>query len=244
MMRARPTSLLLATAWVAGIGCASKPAEAPSADAALDHACATSFTAPQAEDHDTDIDSILTQPTSDPRLAQINRRMYQSLRTLDAELRRERRLAACQQPSLESTALQAQANNQQDPPGGAAAGQSAGDSGVAGAAVGGVANATAVGALGMSAVAASSPPSSSSSAAGSGAAASGAAAAHATSIRKASLSNGRGGNGATAPKVVPGSDNDVVARRLRKAAEQETNPALRAKLWKEYTDYRQGTSTK
>jgi hypothetical protein len=35
-----------------------------------------------------------------------------------------------------------------------------------------------------------------------------------------------------------------VARRLRKAAEQETNLALRAKLWKEYADYRQGMSVK
>lgn len=63
-------------------------------------------------------------------------------------------------------------------------------------------------------------------------------------MSKTSSSSGRAGNGATAPKVVPGNDNDIVARRLRKAAEQETDPALRAKLWKEYTDYRQGTSAK
>jgi len=246
MMRARLTSLLLATACVAGIGCVSQPTEAPSADAALDQACTTSPTALRANDHDTDIDSILTQPTSDPRLAQINRRMYQSLRMLDAELRREQRAAACQHP-LESATLQAQTNNQQDASGGAgAAGQSGGDSGVAaGAAVGAVEHATADGGIGSSAITASSSASSSNSAAGTGAAAPGATAAHAaTSIRKASLSNGRGGNGASAPKVVPGSDNDIVARRLRKAAEQETNPTLRAKLWKEYTDYRQGMSTK
>lgn len=160
-MSARLTSLLLATAWVAGLGCASKPAEEPSAAAAVDRAYATSSTASQAND-------------------------------------------------------QAQTNNQQDGGGGASAEQRAGDAGlVAGAAVGGTARATA-----------------------------NAAAAHATSIRKASLSNGRGGNGATAPKVVPGNDNETVARRLRKAAEQETDPVLRAKLWKEYTDYRQGTATK
>jgi hypothetical protein len=70
-------------------------------------------------------------------------------------------------------------------------------------------------------------------------------AARATLIRKASLSaTGGGGNGATAPKLTAGSDNDIVARRLRKAAEQETNPTLRAKLWKEYTDYRQGMAAK
>jgi hypothetical protein len=163
------------------------------------------------------MDSILTQPTSDPRLAQINRRMYQSLRTLEAELRREQRLAACQPHPLDSAVLQAQTNHQQDTGRGAAsAEQRAGDAGpAAGASVGGTAHATA-----------------------------NAAAGYATSSRKASLSSGRGGNGATALKVVPGNDNDIVARRLRKAAEQETNPALRAKLWKEYTDYRQGTSAK
>jgi hypothetical protein len=64
-------------------------------------------------------------------------------------------------------------------------------------------------------------------------------------IRKSSLSaSGGGGNGATAQKVSVGSDNDIVARRLRKAAEQETDPALRTKLWKEYSDYRQGMSAK
>jgi hypothetical protein len=61
-------------------------------------------------------------------------------------------------------------------------------------------------------------------------------------IKKSSLSSA--GNGATMPKVVAGSDNDIVARRLRKAAEQETDPALRQKLWKEYADYRQGIAAK
>lgn len=219
-MRARLTSLLLATAWAAGVGCASKPAEERAAAAPPDQACATSHIASQPNDHDTAIDSILSQPTSDPRLAQINRRMYQSLRALDAELRREQRLAACEPHPIESPLLQARTNNnEQNASGGGAA---AGDAGVtAGAAVGGTARATANGAIAPSGLAL------------------------ATSGRKSSLSaNGGGGNGATAPKVVAGSDNDIVARRLRKAAEQETNPALRAKLWKEYTDYRQGTSAK
>lgn len=227
-MCARLTSLLLAAAWVAGVGCASKPAEEPSAAAPADHACASSSSASQVNDHDTDIDSILAQPTSDPRLAQINRRMYQSLRTLDAELRREQRLAACQARPLDSPVLQAQTNDQQDVSGGAAAaqgGNAAGlggnDAGVAaGPALGGTTRATATGAIRANAIA------------------------HTPAVRKASSSSGRGGNGATAPKVTPGSDNDIVARRLRKAAEQEANPTLRAKLWKEYTDYRQGTSAK
>ncbi len=244
-MCARLTSLLLATAWVAGMGCASKPAEEPSAAAAVDEVCATSSTALQANDHDTAIDSILAQPTSDPRLAQINRRMYQSLRTLDAELRREQRLAACQPHPLDSSTLQAQTNDHQDGSGGAAAaGPGTSDAGVAaGVAAGGTPRATADSAIGTNAIA-TSLPAPSNAAGASSAAAPGAAAVHSASIRKASLSNGRGGNGATAPKVVPGNDNDIVARRLRKAAEQETNPALRAKLWKEYTDYRQGTAAK
>jgi hypothetical protein len=64
-----------------------------------------------------------------------------------------------------------------------------------------------------------------------------------SSLRKSSVrASGAGGNGATAPKIVPGSDNDIVARRLRRAAEQETDPTLRAKLWKEYRDYQLGTA--
>jgi hypothetical protein len=230
-MCARLTSLLLATAWVAGVGCASKPPEEPSTAATIDRSCGsasanplhlTSASGSQPNDHDPEIDSILTQPTSDRRLAQINRSMYQSLRTLDAELRREERAAACQPHPLDSPTLQAQANSQ---PGG--------DAG------------TANGTIGSSTISASLPASSNAAGASGTAisASSSTAATHAKSIRKASLSaNGGGGNGATAPKVAPGNGNDIVARRLRKAAEQEANPALRAKLWKEYTDYRQGTS--
>jgi hypothetical protein len=69
--------------------------------------------------------------------------------------------------------------------------------------------------------------------------------ARSTLVRKSGLSSaGAGGNGATAQKISAGSDNDIVARRLRKAAEQETDPTLRAKLWKEYADYRHGMSVR
>lgn len=37
-----------------------------------------------------------------------------------------------------------------------------------------------------------------------------------------------------------GSDDDLVARQLREAAEQEADPALRARLWDEYKKYKQG----
>ena len=47
-----------------------------------------------------------------------------------------------------------------------------------------------------------------------------------------------GPNGRQAEVIPDGSDDDIVARRLRKAAQQETDPELKAKLWKEYNDYR------
>ncbi len=37
-------------------------------------------------------------------------------------------------------------------------------------------------------------------------------------------------------------DEDIVARQLREAAEKETDPVLREKLWKEYEDYLSGRS--
>ncbi|MGH8661882.1 MAG: hypothetical protein ACREUB_08980 [Burkholderiales bacterium] len=53
-----------------------------------------------------------------------------------------------------------------------------------------------------------------------------------------------GTTGATAarpPDVGDGSDDDVIARQIRKAAESERDPELREKLWDEYRRYRQGT---
>ena len=40
--------------------------------------------------------------------------------------------------------------------------------------------------------------------------------------------------------VGDGQDDDIVARQLREAAEKETDPELRAKLWQEYRDYKKG----
>ncbi|HEV7633697.1 MAG TPA: hypothetical protein VGO41_12005 [Steroidobacteraceae bacterium] len=55
----------------------------------------------------------------------------------------------------------------------------------------------------------------------------------------ASLPGKGGGGGAVSGRVVPdGSDDDIIARRLRKAAETETDPELKEKLWKEYIDYK------
>jgi hypothetical protein len=52
------------------------------------------------------------------------------------------------------------------------------------------------------------------------------------------------GNGAVANEIPDGNDDDVIARRLRKAAEQETDPELKEKLWKEYVEYKKNTQGK
>lgn len=49
---------------------------------------------------------------------------------------------------------------------------------------------------------------------------------------------GATGSGAAATEIPDGSDDDIVARRLRRAAEQETDPELKEKLWKEYIEYK------
>ncbi len=45
----------------------------------------------------------------------------------------------------------------------------------------------------------------------------------------------------TVPADIPdGSDDDVVARQIREAAQRETDPELREKLWDEYRKYKKG----
>ncbi|MEE8108470.1 MAG: hypothetical protein V3T36_04885, partial [Gammaproteobacteria bacterium] len=44
------------------------------------------------------------------------------------------------------------------------------------------------------------------------------------------------------PEDIPdGSDDDVVARQLREAAQNERDPVLRDKLWDEYRAYKKAT---
>jgi hypothetical protein len=50
----------------------------------------------------------------------------------------------------------------------------------------------------------------------------------------ASGDNGPPGDGSR----ISTQDDDIVARQLREAAEKETDPELKAKLWKEYHDYK------
>lgn len=49
---------------------------------------------------------------------------------------------------------------------------------------------------------------------------------------------GSGGTGAPPSSYPPSADDDIVARQLREAAEKETDPELKAKLWKEYEAYK------
>jgi hypothetical protein len=51
-----------------------------------------------------------------------------------------------------------------------------------------------------------------------------------------------GGGGVTPPDVGNGSDDDIVARQIRRAAEAEPDPELRKKLWDEYRKYKQGAA--
>ncbi|MDB6085721.1 MAG: hypothetical protein JWN43_3602 [Gammaproteobacteria bacterium] len=65
------------------------------------------------------------------------------------------------------------------------------------------------------------------------------------SDKSAAGANGNAsGNGAVAEEIPDGNDDDIVARRLRKAAEQETDPELKDKLWKEYVEYKKNTQGK
>ena len=51
----------------------------------------------------------------------------------------------------------------------------------------------------------------------------------------------QGGGQGVPPDIPDGSDDDVVARQLREAAEKETDPELKKKLWEEYRKYKKGT---
>lgn len=61
--------------------------------------------------------------------------------------------------------------------------------------------------------------------------------------KRASKSSPGQGSEASAEKTAQKAetqDDDIVARQLREAAEKETDPVLREKLWKEYNEYKKG----
>ena len=245
-MRAPVVTFLLAAVVLVDAGCASvMPREQPQAKA-TDPACESAasdplhMTSSSAEPkRDFEIESILMQQPSDPRLTDINRHMYQSLHSLDVELRREQGIAACKQLSLDTATLEARANNQTRM-GVGGTGAVTGAVGVGGEASGGAG--TSAGSASTTGASTGGVNASISNGLSKGAS----TAVAATNIHRTGLisTQGGAGNGLTAPKIVPGSDNDIVARRLRKAAEEEKDPTLRAKLWKEYNDYQHGASAK
>jgi hypothetical protein len=53
-----------------------------------------------------------------------------------------------------------------------------------------------------------------------------------------SKGEGKGQTMTQKPPTHDGHDDDIVARQLREAAEKETDPELKARLWKEYEDYK------
>jgi hypothetical protein len=58
-----------------------------------------------------------------------------------------------------------------------------------------------------------------------------------------SQGSGDAGSDTDQPSDIPdGGDDDVVARQLREAAENESDPELKEKLWEEYRRYTRGTS--
>lgn len=235
-MRTSSNLFLLTVVCLIAAGCAWRSAQ-DAHTAARDSICANAASNPlhlisaptvSQPDVDTGIEWLLTQPTADPRLAQINRHMYLSLRALDDELRREQQLAACQQSSSGQLTAQSLDSPVSNP---APAVSSSLAAGLAASSNGSVGSAAANSVARAPSSIAGTPASGTFGPSG--------------SLLKARLAPGSGGgNGATAPSVTPGSDDDIVAHRLRRAAEQETDPTLRERLWKEYTEYKAGTSAK
>lgn len=54
---------------------------------------------------------------------------------------------------------------------------------------------------------------------------------------------GQPGGGRVPADIPDGRDDDIVARQLREAAQMETDPALREKLWDEYRKYKNQQAT-
>ena len=49
-----------------------------------------------------------------------------------------------------------------------------------------------------------------------------------------------GGGAAATTNLPDAKDDDIIARQLREAAMQETDPELKEKLWDEYRRYKKG----
>lgn len=253
--------LVIAAVALAMVGCASQPKQDEPARVAKQAACEdqsnplhlTTLRKKEVPHYDPQLESLLTEG-GDWRLQSINREMYETLHALDDELRREQEIAACERGDSDIHSLQAHstpaaggsnaAGGGSTSAGGAAAG---GGFGLSGTTVAAASGANSAAAPGGGTAAGSAATTAANSSGGLTATSTAAAAAKTTLVRKASVpptTTASGGNGATTQKISSGSDNDIVARRLRKAAEQETDPAVKARLWKEYAQYQQGNAAK
>jgi hypothetical protein len=58
--------------------------------------------------------------------------------------------------------------------------------------------------------------------------------------QRGSSTSQQGGRPHTPPDIPDGHGDDIIARQLREAAENETDPVLREKLWEEYKKYKGG----
>ena len=64
-----------------------------------------------------------------------------------------------------------------------------------------------------------------------------------STLQRGSSASQQGGRPSTPPDIPDSHDDDIIARQLREAAKNETDPALREKLWEEYRKYKRGGSS-
>jgi len=64
------------------------------------------------------------------------------------------------------------------------------------------------------------------------------------SVQPGVNSGGGSGNGKPAIERPDPSGDDIVAQRLRRAAQEEQDPELRRKLWQEYVNYKKNAQTR
>ncbi len=220
-MRWTLRSLLLATALFAS-GCATRapraeqrPEPEPVPAAAPTTASAPAPTPTPAPTPPPTPQASTSSQTSDERRTALDKRLNDSLGSFDAQLRKEQQKIA-QERDARQTSIATVASD-----GGTGTAGNADDSGSAAAENSGKASRAHA------------------SSANKGADARAERSGDLKSEKTRVSGNGAAsGNGAVASEIPDGSDDDIVARRLRKAAEQETDPELREKLWKEYVEYK------
>jgi hypothetical protein len=231
----RPSLIAAALAAMVGVaaamgGCASKPPEAPAATTATPNpqpkstgTGASAGTEPSAAGASAGA-GVSPGPsgraeTSDERRAALDKRLNDSLGSFDEQLRKEQQRLAQERDARQATVVTVAAVDASPKP----------DADQNAEAAGNTATEPSVSHRGQSRSARSGDLKSDKSAGGAGG---------------ASGNGDASGNGAASREIPNGNDDDVIARRLRKAAEQETDPELKDKLWKEYVEYKKNTQGK